>query len=361
MNGTAPGGAGSASSTKAKHWRWSGPLILLASAAICWVLYLHWREMGFRWDVFAASFKRLEWGWVAVSAVFSLLAYYGRALRWAVMIRPLQSSVRIRDLFSATAIGFAVVVLLGRAGELVRPYIISVKARVSFSSQIAAWFLERMMDLLAILIVFGFSLTQIRTRAHVGPALRWVLEVGGILSLATGLACLAILIALAQYSDSVRSRLAAALRILPERFHERVDGFVSAFVEGTAATKRQSSVLLLVVYTALEWVLVALCYISLFRAFGSQMRMGVLDVVTFMAFVAFGGVVQIPGIGGGLQLIAVLVLTELFRQPLEVATSAAILLWGITFVVVVPVGLLLAFHEGLNWSKLKALRREAEL
>ena len=48
--------------------------------------------------------------------------------------------------FSATAIGFTAVVLFGRAGEPVRPYLIAKKEGVTFSSQVAAWVVERILD-----------------------------------------------------------------------------------------------------------------------------------------------------------------------------------------------------------------------
>jgi len=80
-----------------------------------------------------------------------------------------------------------------------------------------------------------------------------------------------------------------------------------------------------------------------------------MDVLIFLGFVAFGSIVQIPGIGGGMQVVSVVVLTELFRLPLEVATSIAIASWMISFVTIVPIGLVLAFHEGLQWGKLRHL------
>jgi ABC-type sulfate transport system permease component len=78
-----------------------------------------------------------------------------------------------------------------------------------------------------------------------------------------------------------------------------------------------------------------------------------VDVLIFMGFVSFGSVIQIPGVGGGTQVVSILVLTELFGVPLEIATSIALLAWIITFVVIVPVGALLALHEGLSWARLK--------
>ncbi len=58
-----------------------------------------------------------------------------------------------------------------------------------------------------------------------------------------------------------------------------------------------------------------------------------------MGFRFVRGVVQIPGVGGGMQVVAVLVLTELFGVRLEAGHSFAMLLWIITFVAIVPVGL----------------------
>jgi len=46
-----------------------------------------------------------------------------------------------------TLIGFTGLALLGRPGEFIRPYLIARQAKVSFSSQIAVWTVERIFDL----------------------------------------------------------------------------------------------------------------------------------------------------------------------------------------------------------------------
>jgi hypothetical protein len=83
------------------------------------------------------------------------LTYVGRALRWRVLIRPVKAHPNLWNLFTGTAIGFTAIVLFGRPGEMVRPYIISLKERLSFSSQMAAWLVERMYDLMMALLIFG--------------------------------------------------------------------------------------------------------------------------------------------------------------------------------------------------------------
>jgi hypothetical protein len=58
-------------------------------------------------------------------------------------------------------------------------------------------------------------------------------------------------------------------------------------------------------------------------------------------------------------VVAVLVLTKIFGLSVELATSVAVLIWLVTFVVIVPFGVAVALHEGLSWRKLRELEREA--
>jgi hypothetical protein len=116
--------------------------------------------------------------------------------------------------------------------------------------------------------------------------------------------------------------------------------------------------LLVLFYSALEWVLICLCYWCLAQSFAGIVNLGVVDVLILLGFVAFGSVVQIPGVGGGMQVVTVLVLTELFGVRFELASAFAVFLWFITFVAIVPLGLVVALKEGLNWRSLQHIGRE---
>jgi len=342
-----------------QNWWWAA-LVILVSGLLAWMLAVRWRESGFQWQAFAATFGRLGWGWLAAACGIALLTYVGRALRWQVMLRPIAPHSSFLNLMKATAIGFTAVVLFGRPGEFVRPYLISVKEKVPFSSQLAAWVLERILDLLTVLLVFGLSLTQVRQSA-VGPRLSWVLHTGGSFVGITCSICVITLFVLRRYSASMRRRLLEALGFLPARHFARAEKLVNAFMAGLEATRSRTYLALLFAYTAVEWVLIAACYVCLFRAFPETAHFGWNEVLVLMGFVSFGSIVQIPGVGGGIQLATVLVLTELFAIHLEPATSIALLNWIITVVVIVPLGLVLSFHEGLNWGKLRRLEAETEL
>jgi uncharacterized protein (TIRG00374 family) len=262
-------------------------------------------------------------------------------------------------LLSATAIGFTAVTLLGRPGEFVRPYLISVSERVPFSSQIAAWVLERIYDLLIALAIFGFALSRVQNLEDVGPVLSWVLEIGGWAVCTLSAACLIALAMIRRYSGAFSHRLMDALGFLSEHHLDRASRFLRALVQGAESLQSARSILLLVAYTVLEWALIAVCYYCVARGFGAAVHFTFTDVLIFLGFASFGAVVQIPGIGGGVQVVSVLVLTKIFGLTVELATSMAVVIWLVSFVSIVPIGIALALHQGLSWRKLGELEREA--
>jgi len=71
-----------------------------------------------------------------------------------------------------------------------------------------------------------------------------------------------------------------------------------------------------------------------------------------MASSMLGSLVQLPGVGGGSQLATISALQHIFRATPELAASCGILLWLVTFMAVIPLGLFLAHHERLSIRKL---------
>jgi uncharacterized protein (TIRG00374 family) len=329
-------------------------------AVVSILTYAIWRlyRSGFSWAEFAASFRHADWSWLILSGVLILATYVGRALRWEVMLRPLRKDASLWRIFTATAIGFTAVVLFGRAGEPVRPYLIGKNEGVSFSSQMAAWIVERILDLLMVLLIFGIALTQVSHSAmEPGPRTRVVLQTGGYVAGFFGAACLAILIGLRQFRAGVHQRLLRVLSFLPERILTKIQSILASFEEGMQSTRSAWFTLLLIAYTVVEWLVIAAAYYCFFKAFPSTVAFTPTDVVIVLGFVAFGSAVQIPGVGGGMQFVAVLVLTELFGLGVSIATGIAVILWVMSFVTIVPFGLALAFHEGIKWRSLRHIEQ----
>lgn len=347
-----------------------------------WWLHSRLSAKAFDWDLAVNAVTRLRWPWLLVALVPIFGTYYGRALRWEVFLKPQKSRPSMRNLLVATVIGFTAITLFGRAGDFVRPYLIAVKEKVPVTSQIASWLLERVFDLLMASLLLGFALTRVQASGlqvgaklagglaapfhgpaasglHVGVKLAWVLTFGGKIVGTSCAAVLAALVSLRHFAEPARRRLAAAARWLPERWSARVEKLVNALVKGVESIRSDGALLLIFAYSVLEWVLIAACYWCLAQAYVGIINITVVDVLILMGFISFGGVVQIPGVGGGTQVVAVLALTELYGTRVELATSFALLLWILTFVAIVPVGLVLALKEGLDWHSLRQIGREA--
>jgi hypothetical protein len=285
----------------------------------------------------------------------ALATYPGRAFRWRVLIAPQKPNPSIWRLTVATAIGFTAIVIFGRPGEMVRPYLIAKMENLTFTSQLGAWLLERIYDLLMALLIFGFALSQVQaTELKAGDTLQGVLKVGGFFVGGLSAACILVLFLLSRFTEAMEGRLKDALSFLPDATRLRAYELIGSFAHGVSSAKSGSYVAKILAFSVLEWLLIVGAYYCLARSVPLPVPFGVIDIAIFVGFIAFGAVVQIPGVGGGMQVVAVIVLTELFHLSLEVATGLALLLWIITFVVIVPIGLILAVREGVNLTRLKS-------
>jgi uncharacterized membrane protein YbhN (UPF0104 family) len=338
--------------------RWikaSAAIIVVFSAAAVWMILRASGGRSFDWRLAAFSVAHVRPGWLLLAVAGIYATYWGRALRWAVFLRPIKGNPSIVNLLAATIMGFTAITLLGRPGEFVRPYLIALKEKVPLVSQLGAWLLERFADLLMVLLLFGFALTRVGPSAQAaGPRLRWLLQEGGKFVAAAAM-CLLILLLFSRHLISPAQRtLDRAFRFLPKKMHIALNRLVKAFVLGVESTRIDVALLEVAAYSVLEWLLIIASYWCLARSF-TELNLTFVDVLVLVGFVALGASIQIPGIGGGIQVTAVVVLTELFGVRLEQATVFAFLIWILTFVAVVPVGLVLGLREGLEWGKLRRL------
>ena len=91
------------------------------------------------------------------------------------------------------------------------------------------------------------------------------------------------------------------------------------------------------------------------KRIGDRPHLSDLDVghtLLLMGFSMVGSVAQLPAVGGGSQLAVISALQVIYGIPPELAVSCGILLWLVTFMAVIPVGLVLAHREHLSLRKI---------
>ena len=321
-----------------------------------WFFRSHLGSAGFDWPVFRATFQRLDWWWMAQALGWAWSTYLVRALRWRVLLLPVQPHARLGPLLSATIIGFSAVTLMGRAGEMVRPWLIADNNNVPFASQVAAWIVERIYDTLIALAIFGFAMTQVSAE-HLGPTLSWALGVGGVVIFGGTGACLGILILMRFRSEQVERWALRMIGFLESHHFDRVERLILAFLKGFHSVRSQGATMRMILYTIVEWVLVGACYACVIHGFGGEVHLAPAEVLVLMGFATFGSLVQLPAVGGGVQVTVVLVLTEIFGVKLELATSVGLMVWFLLWVSILPVGATLALRQGLTWARMREVGR----
>lgn len=331
-------------------------LLGLALIVLLLVAVWHWLlPHRFDWTLFSSTFNKMHPLWLGAAACLALSTFFGRAVRWQVMIHHMKPDTSLARLTWATCIGFSASVLMGRAGEFVRPYLIARDQGLSMSSQLAAWSLERLTDLIAVLVIFGIALGNLEgsVAAQVGPQIRWVLESGGKLIALIGGLSLFLLIAFRSFSGASTRRIMDAVSFLPEAFQQRVGNFFDAFARGMEATRNGRTLTLILVLSLVEWALIEACYYCVFKSFPATESLSMMDTLVVLGFVSFGSIVQIPGVGGGMQVVTVIVLTQIYGVSVEHATALAMVLWVIGFAIIVPLGIILAIRSHLHWKDLR--------
>jgi uncharacterized protein (TIRG00374 family) len=316
-----------------------------------------WRK--FDWGVFREQTEDVNWWLIAGAVALIHAADALRGLRWAIFLRPVKR-VNPLSLVAPQFVGFSGLALLGRPGELIRPYIISRRTELTMSSQMAVWAVERLFDISAVACLLGLTLFLSPT-VRALPDYRVIRNAGAVIIVLILLGIIAALL-LRRYGTQVSSWVE---RKYSQRFPaaaERICRRISAFSEGLNTIHDLNSFIFLALISLVIWCMVAGSYRLVTNAYQQPLSdFGFAEVVLLMFASIAGGVLQLPAVGGGSQIATIATLVSVFGIEKELATSCGILLWLVTFMSVVPLGLVLAHREHVSFRQLVKEEKQEEL
>lgn len=351
--------------------------LIVVTAILGALVYFQFRS----WQTFDwAKFRQYTGGvslWhIGAGVALIYLAYVLRAIRWAIFLKP-TAPTSFRRLVAPQIIGFAALGLFGRAGEFARPYLIARKEKLSFTSQLAVWTVERFFDLGSVLLLMiGFFALKGGTIAHVlmqavSSGLHSAARSAGhrLPVVLMGIVVVGLLFVLLRRASG---KAAAALRAR-----------LQSFKEGFNTIHDTKSFVQLVLVSVCMWLMIAGAYIEVLHSYpqisvvmggdpagvqhiARMNSMKLEDVLLVMGSSMLGSVVQLPGGVGGSQLAVIGVLQsnlfshEPYNITRELAVSCGIMLWLVTFMSVIPAGLLLARFERISFLRLSEESSEEE-
>jgi glycosyltransferase 2 family protein len=157
-----------------------------------------------------------------------------------------------------------------------------------------------------------------------------------------------------------------------EWLHRRFVGFaprlanqlrdkVKDFSVGLETIQDVGSAVQLIAISIVMWGLIAISYLVITHAYPGELRgLTMPMMIVLMGSSMVGSMLQLPAVGGGSQLATISMLSSGFGIEHELAVSCGILIWAITFMSVVPAGLLLARREHLSIREVAKEERAEE-
>ena len=336
-------------------------VIVIAILGALIYLQVHtWKK--FDWTTFWTNTEHVRWDYIAFTVVLIYLAYIIRAIRWRIFLKPLRETTTAR-LIPPQFIGFAGLALLGRPGEVIRPYLIANRENLTFSSQMAVWLVERIFDMASVAVMFvaiefvGDSFWSTLPNRHLAAQARWSagLFFLGILMLS------AVAVLLRKSGYTVADRLQKLIEPRSPNFAHSLRSKLVSFTDGLETISDLSSFVQLALWSFLMWCMIVLAYWLVTHAYGGTLaQLGLASIMLLLVSAMFGSLIQLPGVGGGSQLATIAVLNRVFGVPNEIAVSCGMLLWVSTFMSVIPVGLLIAHRERLSLRAVVAAEQKEE-
>jgi len=357
---------------KKKQWV-LGLVVLAALAGFAW-----WGRdrIHFDFGLFRRQVALADWRLIALGVACIYLGYIFRSARWALLVRHNQKT-NAMALLGSQVMGFTAVALIGRVADLVRPYLVSRKTGLPVSSQIAVYIVERLLDMGSMALIFSIAMFWvpadqiIRGTSHAGvmakltshsPVLALlVVRYGGlVLTLAGAIFLVAVRLA----GESVASLLEHGLGMISKGLAHAVGQKVRAFHAGLDTMRSFSDFAGAAGLSLSMWMLIAMAYFEGCRAFVASPA---LTAITFpkciLLMLASGGasILQLPVIGWFSQigLVAVALAAIVGATP-EAATACGAMLLLITFLSVIPIGLIWAQFDHINLRKVTVESEHAD-
>ncbi len=328
--------------------------VFLAFAA--WKLH----TSNFEWRLVAVSFKSADLRLIVLGVAVILINYFLRAMRWAVFLRPTFKTFGTKQihwwsLVGPQFVGFTGLAILGRVGELIRPLLVSRRAGLSFSSQVAVVMVERIFDLGAFGLIFSLNLLlapQLQSLPYLHKA---GLTIGG---LTVGIT---LFVAAVRLAGEHMARLAESVFGTISR---PAGAFVSRkileFRDGLNVIDGMQDFFYAAALSLLLWGTIAATYLLTLKAFPAPVSSFTLPhTIVLMGFSIAGSALPLPG-GGGAWAGNVFALTNLFGIPAELATGAGLMVWAVTSLSVIPFGLIYAKVEGISIRQAAERTEDAE-
>ncbi len=283
------------------------------------------------------TLKNLKPGWVLSAIPLLLLSHYIRAWRWQLLLVPVKDRIGRGNAFSSLIMGYMINNVLPRAGELFRPYALGKVENISKASTLGSVVLERLIDLLSLLIGLGILLLLFRGR--LSDNFPWWENASIIL----GVLCfvlVAVLVLLLYRRNLVLRIMQFALYPFSETVKRKIVDVMHLFIDGMLVIRERKNIGAILLLSLAMWVsYIFMAYLPLlaFDISGTELNLlagFVLTIVTSLSVL-----IPTPGATGAYHTFTVEALTRLYGLQREIALGYATVTHAAGYFSVIILGL----------------------
>jgi uncharacterized protein (TIRG00374 family) len=333
-----------------------GALLLLA-AALLW-----WFGRRLDWNQVMAGLRNSDWRLIALACLVIVLAYLWRAFRWRAFLAPL-GKASLRELWVATTVGFGAILLVGRAGEVVRPVVLPMRdRRVRPAASFVTIMIERVYDSITVVFVFAVNLLWFRPIAGTADQFTHVRQFGFVLVVLGAIGIMA-LVWFRLKSQTIIGWIEARFNKwprLPTRLKRGVLSLLDQLARALRILAHPRDLSVTIGWTALLWSSIVVANILVFRAFHlevSGQRFGFTEGFFILGWSMVGSAVPTPGGAAGAFHAATAAGLVFLGIAKEQAAAVAIVLHLVDFGPAAAFGLFYLLRGDISLARLRELTK----
>ncbi len=281
------------------------------------------------------------------------MTYVARTIRWQYLLEPI-GLVRFGVAFRTTVIGFAAIALLpARIGDVLRPYLLARRAGFNAASTFATVVMERVLDLVIVLVLLALYVLVLGGRTKLSPGLLGPVEASASVAAVAAAILMALAWTLATHPERIARAVMKSERVLPVRIAHALSRLAQTFSEGFAVAREARALTFAVIWSFPVWLGIATQVWLVTAAFGITMPFPGAFLV--QSLLVIGVAMPTPGGVGGYHAMYRLGVTSFFGASNDAAVGAAILAHATSLLPVVVLGLVFMVQDGLSVTGLQEL------
>lgn len=293
--------------------------------------------------------NNIDYRYILFAGIINIITIGLRSLLWGTIISPINKtsqtiSAAQKELFPILCVGQMTTILFPmRIGEIMRPYLLSLKGKIRLSPAIATIFIERTFDLLSICVVIAIVLLFANLPSQV-MAVAW-----GFVTVT----CLLISFIVFYYhkGDTLLSLINQLLNRLSSEYSKKVNNILVRFKEGLSIIKSPKYLIYILAISILMWGCSIVSIYFMLLSVNIKVQFFAALVVYTITMIGIS-LPTAPGFVGNIQYSSILALS-IYHIPKEEAIAFSFIFQILGVGITIILGLIFLPAVDISFSKMK--------